>query len=63
MDIPPPDPAVLLSTWMEWEKGDALPGKVLADLKRAGMRQLLDSLAAAKDAGIDIAPAAGGGKE
>jgi hypothetical protein len=47
MELPLPDPAVLLAAWMEWEKGDALPGKVLADLKRAGMRQLLDTLAAA----------------
>jgi hypothetical protein len=32
---------------MEWEQGESTPGKVLADLKRAGMRDLLDELAAA----------------
>ena len=44
MELPVPDPVTLLSVWMDWEKGDALPGKVLADLKRAGMRELLDAL-------------------
>ena len=42
MDTPPPDPAALLAIWMEWERGETTPGKVLADLKRAGMRQLLE---------------------
>ena len=49
MDVPPPDPAALLEIWMEWERGDTTPGKVLADLKRAGMRTLLESLAAADE--------------
>ena len=44
MEIPPPDPAALLAMWMEWERGEATPGKVLSDLKRAGMRALLESL-------------------
>jgi hypothetical protein len=44
MEHPLPDPAKLLSMWMEWEKGDALPGKVMADLKRGGLRELLESL-------------------
>ena len=42
MDTPPPDPAALLAIWMEWERGETTPGKVLADLKRGGMRQLLE---------------------
>ena len=42
---PPPDPAKLLSHWMEWERGDATPGRVIADLKKAGMRELLEQLA------------------
>ena len=45
MDHPAPDPATLLNYWMEWERGDNTPGKVLADLKRAGMRELLEQLA------------------
>ena len=42
METPPPDAAALLATWMEWERGETTPGKVLADLKRGGMRQLLE---------------------
>jgi hypothetical protein len=41
-----PDPRVLLDLWMQWEKGDALPGKTLSQLKAKGMRDLLDLLAA-----------------
>ncbi len=47
MDVPPADPVKLLCVWMEWERGVTTPGKTLADLKRAGMRQLLDDLVAA----------------
>ncbi|MCU1488207.1 MAG: hypothetical protein JWN67_4953 [Actinomycetia bacterium] len=50
-DRPPPDPVKLLSQWMEWEKGDQPPGRVMANLKTAGMRELLEALAqAAADA-------------
>lgn len=49
MDLPPPDPKKLLAHWMEWEKGEATPGRVMANLKTAGMRELLERLAA--DAG------------
>jgi hypothetical protein len=45
MDVPPPDAAALLAIWMEWERGQTTPGKALADLKRGGMRQLLESRA------------------
>ena len=40
---PPPDPAKLLSHWMDWEKGDVLPGMTLSNLKKAGLRELLES--------------------
>ena len=46
MDRPPPDPAVLLATWMEWERGETVPGKVMSDLKRRGLRELLEGLVA-----------------
>jgi hypothetical protein len=46
MDRPPPDPAKLLAEWMEWERGDATPGRVMATLKTSGLRQLLEALAA-----------------
>ncbi|HEY2428767.1 MAG TPA: hypothetical protein VGI06_07550 [Acidimicrobiales bacterium] len=44
MDTPPPDPAKLLSAWMDWERGEAAPGKTIADLKRGGLRTLLEEL-------------------
>jgi len=46
-DLPPPDPAVLLSNWMDWEKGDTMPGQALANLKKAGLRELLEATVAA----------------
>jgi hypothetical protein len=45
MDLPPPDPKKLLNYWMEWEKGETPPGKVISNLKTAGMRELLEQLA------------------
>jgi hypothetical protein len=47
VDIPPPDPQKLLTHWMEWERGEVPPGRVLANLKTAGMRDVLEQLAAA----------------
>jgi hypothetical protein len=34
---------------MAWERGEATPGQVLADLKRGGMKELLEALATAPD--------------
>ncbi len=48
-DRPPPDPSKLLADWMEWEKGETPPGKVIANLKTHGMRDLLDALVAAQN--------------
>ncbi len=48
MDRPPPDPVKLLSAWMEWEKGESTPGRVMADMKTAGLRDVLEDLAAAQ---------------
>lgn len=44
MDRPPPDPVTLLEHWMEWERGETTPGQVMADLKKFGMRDLLETL-------------------
>ena len=44
MDKPTPDPAKLLDYWMQWERGEETPGRVLANLKTAGMAELLRSL-------------------
>jgi len=41
---PPPDPSKLLTSWMEWEKGEQPPGRVLANLKTGGMREVLEQL-------------------
>ena len=44
METPPPDPQKLLAYWMEWERGDLPPGRVMANLKTGGLRQLLEQL-------------------
>ena len=46
MDRPPSDPAKLLASWMEWEKGESTPGRVMADLKTGGLREILEQLVA-----------------
>jgi hypothetical protein len=47
MERPPADPAKLLEAWMEWERGEATPGRVMATLKTGGLRDILEELAAA----------------
>jgi len=44
MELPPPDPQKLLTAWMEWESGETPPGRVMSNLKTAGLPQLLRSL-------------------
>jgi hypothetical protein len=51
VDIPSPDPAKLLAHWMEWERGETTPGTVMKELKTGGLRELLESLAAAPPEG------------
>ncbi|HET6812219.1 MAG TPA: hypothetical protein VFH50_14555 [Acidimicrobiales bacterium] len=43
---PAPDPSKLLEQWMEWERGQTPPGRVMSNLKTGGLRELLESLAA-----------------
>jgi hypothetical protein len=50
MDRPPPDPVKLLTAWMEWERGETPPGRVMSNLKTAGLRDLLEALVAATQA-------------
>ncbi|MCB0970930.1 MAG: hypothetical protein KDA97_05360 [Acidimicrobiales bacterium] len=45
MDRPPPDPHKLLASWMEWERGETSPGRIMADLKTGGLRDVLEHLA------------------
>jgi hypothetical protein len=47
MERPPADPAKLLEAWMEWERGEATPGRVMATLKTGGLRDILEELASA----------------
>ena len=47
MDTPPADPAKLLAFWNEWERGETAPGRVMANLKIAGLPALLAGLAEA----------------
>ena len=43
-DRPAPNPAKLLDQWMEWERGETPPGRVMSNLKTGGLRELLESL-------------------
>ena len=45
MEVPTPDPGKLLQSWMEWERGEVMPGRVMANMKTGGMRVLLEELA------------------
>jgi hypothetical protein len=55
MDRPPPDPQKLLGAWMEWERGETPPGRVMSTMKTAGMRELLEGLVAVAAAQADEA--------
>ncbi len=57
MDRPPPDPTKLLEAWMEWERGETPPGRVMSTLKTGGLRDLLERLAAASADAGDVAGA------
>jgi hypothetical protein len=46
METPPPDPQKLLNHWMEWERGETPPGKVMSNLKTGGLRDVLEALVA-----------------
>jgi hypothetical protein len=48
---PPTDPSKLLADWMEWERGDTPPGRVMSNLKTHGMREVLERLASEDRAG------------
>lgn len=41
---PVADVAKLLAAWQEWERGEESPGRVLADLKKAGLADVLTQL-------------------
>lgn len=41
---PAPDVSKLINAWEEWERGEQLPGKVLANMKTAGLGEVLKDL-------------------
>ena len=43
-DAPVPDLERLIGAWDEWERGEQSPGKVLANLKTAGLPAVLNEL-------------------
>jgi hypothetical protein len=55
MDVRPPDPQKLLAYWIEWERGETPPGRVMSNLKTAGLRTLLEQLASGDIVSGDIA--------
>lgn len=48
-DRPAPDPSALFEEWMKWERGEVEPGRLIANLKKAGLREVLEDLAKAGD--------------
>jgi hypothetical protein len=44
-EAPAPDLDKLINAWDEWERGEQTPGRVLANLKTAGLPQILRQLA------------------
>ena len=63
MELPPPDPAKMLRSWMEWERGEATPGRAMANLKTAGLRQLLENYAAEAETAQAGSGQAGSGED
>jgi hypothetical protein len=61
MDLPAPDPQKLLAYWIEWERGETPPGRVMSNLKTAGLRTLLEQLAAPAAAATGEPSGAGAG--
>ncbi len=45
-EAPAPDLTKLVAAWEEWERGELAPGKVLANMKTAGMATILQQLVA-----------------
>ena len=43
-DRPAPDLVKLVTAWQDWERGEEAPGKVLANLKIAGLADVLHQL-------------------
>jgi len=57
---PAPDLTKLLAAWEEFERGEQPPGKVLANLKTAGLAEVLNQLVASGWSAASDEPAANG---
>jgi len=57
---PAPDLNKLLAAWEEFERGEQQPGKVLANLKTAGLAEVLNQLVASGWSAASDEPAANG---
>jgi hypothetical protein len=57
---PAPDLNKLVAAWEEFEKGEQQPGKVLANLKTAGLAEVLNQLVASGWLPASDEPAANG---
>jgi hypothetical protein len=53
VERPAPDPAALLEEWLQWEKGEVEPGRLIANLKKGGLKELLEEQASAKAGSTD----------
>lgn len=60
MEIPAPDPHKLLAYWLEWERGETPPGRVMSNLKTGGLSDLLEQLVAQADAQATASSTSGG---
>ena len=45
-EAPAPDLTKLVAAWDAWERGEEAPGRVLANMKTAGLAQVLQQLVA-----------------
>jgi hypothetical protein len=43
-DVPAPDLDKMLAAWEEWERGEVPPGRLVANLKTAGLPAVLRAL-------------------
>jgi len=55
----PAEPTKLLEYWMEWERGETPPGRVISNLKTAGMKELLEALVDAQRDAANVGAASG----
>ncbi len=55
MERPPADPRKLQATWDGWVAAESTPGRVVADFKTNGLRDVLEHWAEGSETGADPA--------